>query len=172
MATRSSPRPPSTPRRAPSRRLAPWCCCPARTWSAASSPAVARTATRTPRASTWRSSREAAMAIMRSADELKRLAREGMAEGLTLAAERVRAVATPLTPIQYGDLRSGHTVVPATADTLESAVTNYVSYAIYVHEDLSARHPVGQAKFLEKATRDSASDVEQIVGAAVKRKLA
>lgn len=112
------------------------------------------------------------MAIMRSADELKRLAREGMAEGLTLAAERVRAVATPLTPIQYGDLRSGHTVVPATPDTLESAVTNDVSYAIYVHEDLSARHPVGQAKFLEKATRDSAGDVEKIVGAAVKRKLA
>jgi len=106
-----------------------------------------------------------------SAAQLTALVREGAAEGLTLAAERVRAVAVPLTPFEYGDLRSGHTVDPATPEDLESAVVNDVSYAIYVHEDLTARHPVGQAKFLEKATLDSRAEVEQIMAAAIRRRL-
>src|SRR5690349_14901921 len=106
-----------------------------------------------------------------SADQIIAAAREAAAEGLTLAAEHVRGVAVPLTPLEYGDLRSGHTVVPATPDGLEAAVTNDVEYAIYVHEDLTARHDDGQAKFLEEAALSSAREVEQIVGAAIRRRL-
>lgn len=110
------------------------------------------------------------MSVM-SAAEMVRRVREGAAEGLTLAAERVRAVAVPRTPLEYGDLRSAHTVVPATPDDLESAVVNDLPYAVKQHEDLTLRHDDGQAKFLESAALDSAREVEQIVAASVRRRL-
>lgn len=37
------------------------------------------------------------------------------------------------------------------------------SYAIYVHENLSAQHKVGQAKFLEQPARELANELGQIV---------
>ncbi|GAB3166906.1 hypothetical protein GCM10027059_26560 [Myceligenerans halotolerans] len=110
------------------------------------------------------------MSVM-SAAEMVRRVREGAAEGLTLAAERVRAVAVPRTPLEYGDLRSAHTVVPATPDDLGSAVVNDLPYAVKQHEDLTLRHDDGQAKFLESAALDSAREVEQIVAASVRRRL-
>lgn len=106
-----------------------------------------------------------------SADQIIALAREAAVEGLNLSAERVRAVAVPLTPLEYGDLRSSLTVDPATEADLESAVTSDLEYAVYVHEDLAARHDDGQAKFLEEAARQSAGEVEQIMGAALARRL-
>lgn len=37
------------------------------------------------------------------------------------------------------------------------------SYAVYVHENLEARHPVGQAKFLEQPARELSSTLGEIV---------
>lgn len=37
------------------------------------------------------------------------------------------------------------------------------SYAIYVHENLEARHPVGQAKFLEQPARELSGTITGIV---------
>lgn len=105
-----------------------------------------------------------------SADELIAQMREAAAEGLTNLAERDRAIATPLTPLEYGDLRSGHTVIPATPDDLESAVVNDVSYAVYVHEDLTARHDDGQAKFFEEAALQVQPEAEGILAAPVRRR--
>lgn len=36
-------------------------------------------------------------------------------------------------------------------------------YAIYVHEDLSVRHRVGQAKFLEEPARRLARQLQQVI---------
>lgn len=41
-------------------------------------------------------------------------------------------------------------------------------YAIYVHENLKARHKVGKAKFLEEPARLMASELGQIAAAAVR----
>lgn len=106
-----------------------------------------------------------------SAAEMIALAREGMAEGLNLAAERVRGVSVERTPKQYGDLRSSQTVVPATEGDLESAVVSDLPYAVPVHEDLTARHPVGQAKFLESAALESRDDIGDIIATSVRRRL-
>jgi len=38
-----------------------------------------------------------------------------------------------------------------------------VDYAVYVHENLKARHTVGQAKFLEQPAREMASELGKIV---------
>lgn len=106
-----------------------------------------------------------------SAAEMVALARQGMADGLNLGAERVRGVSVARTPKQYGDLRSSQTVVPATESDLESAVASDLDYAVPVHENLTARHPIGQAKFLESASIESADEVHQLVAAAIRRKL-
>jgi hypothetical protein len=43
------------------------------------------------------------------------------------------------------------------------------SYGIYVHENLGANHPVGQAKFLEQPAREMAGDIATVVRTALKR---
>ena len=96
---------------------------------------------------------------------------EAAAEGLTLAAERVRGVALPRTPLEYGDLRSSLNVVPARPDQLEAAVVSDLPYAVRQHEDLSLRHDDGQAKYLESATVDSIDEVSAIMAAAARRHL-
>lgn len=45
--------------------------------------------------------------------------------------------------------------------------TEEVDYAIYVHEDLEARHPTGQAKFLEEAPY-SVEELAEIVSDSLK----
>jgi hypothetical protein len=45
-----------------------------------------------------------------------------------------------------------------------AAVVGYTqSYAVYVHENLEAYHPVGQAKFLEQPARTLAPELAAIV---------
>lgn len=47
---------------------------------------------------------------------------------------------------------------------VSQAVVKYTApYAVYVHEDMQAFHPTGQAKFLETAIRTEASHVAQVV---------
>ncbi|GAB2457548.1 HK97 gp10 family phage protein [Xylanimonas ulmi] len=104
-------------------------------------------------------------------DALARQLLTGTADGLTLAAERVRAVAVPRTPIEYGDLRSSLTVDPAGPGDREATVFSDLPYAARQHEDLSLRHDDGQAKYLETAALDSADEVGQIIAAQVARAL-
>lgn len=46
-----------------------------------------------------------------------------------------------------------------------------VNYAIFVHENLTAHHPVGQAKFLETAARENEDRINKIVANALKKGL-
>lgn len=51
-----------------------------------------------------------------------------------------------------------------------SVIVGYTqSYGLYVHENLTAHHPVGQAKFLEQPAREMRLEIAQIVTNAVKR---
>lgn len=42
------------------------------------------------------------------------------------------------------------------------------SYAVYVHENLEAHHPVGQAKFLEQPARVHTNDMKTIISKSIK----
>ena len=107
-----------------------------------------------------------------TAAQLVALVRQAAADGLTLAAARTQAVAVPLTPIEYGPLRDSLTVIPATDDDLEAAVVSDLPYAVRQHEDLHLRHPKGgQAKYLEVASLRTEADAEQLIAAAVRRRL-
>lgn len=105
------------------------------------------------------------------AAKIMRQINEGLAEGLNTSGELIRGRSVARTPLEYGDLRSSQTVIPATPDDLEAAVVSDLDYAVPVHEDLAAYHDDGEAKFLESATTESRQDIEQIMGTAVRRKL-
>lgn len=106
-----------------------------------------------------------------TAAELVERVRSGAARGLTLAAIHVQGVAVPRTPVEYGDLRSSLTVVPADADDLAAAIVSDLPYAVRQHEDLSLRHDDGGPKYLEGPTLAEADTVEKIVATAAVRAL-
>jgi len=108
------------------------------------------------------------------ASRLTQLIRSAAVDGVNLVAERTRAVATPLTPLEYGDLRSSLTVQQASEQEskIEAAVSSDLPYAVRQHEDLSLRHDDGQAKFLEDASLQVAvGDADRIIAAAVRRRM-
>ena len=102
---------------------------------------------------------------------------------LFIEGEETITEAKRLTPVDEGVLRaSGHVQLPEeTADGgvevragfggpagsgNQGGETNEkdVGYAVYVHEDLTARHPVGQAKYLEvPVNQRRAGFVERVV---------
>lgn len=52
----------------------------------------------------------------------------------------------------------------------KTVVVGYTSnYAVYVHEDLEAHHPVGQAKYLEQPDRENANELAEVVRTAYQR---
>lgn len=90
----------------------------------------------------------------------------GVASGLFMEAEETITAAKRLTPVDEGNLRaSGHVQLPEISPGKVSVEMGFggpagsgnrgesnpeeVGYAVRVHEDLTARHPVGQAKYLE-----------------------
>jgi hypothetical protein len=77
-----------------------------------------------------------------------------------------------LTPVDTGNLKGSHYVKME-----ESAAGNPVArigctaeYAIYVHENLEAHHPTGQAKFLETAFKLMSKKAIEIVARTAKVK--
>lgn len=73
--------------------------------------------------------------------------------GVIAAGQRVQKTAVKKTPVDTGNLRGSRYVKPLLMNRNKPAVEvgNNAEYAIYVHENLEANHPVGEAKFLEKA---------------------
>ena len=96
------------------------------------------------------------------------------------AQGEVLPVAKERTPVDYGTLRdSGIVDLPVIKEglglTLITVAIGFgggaAHYAIWVHEDLEAKHEVGQAKFLESAMNDKAQEFIEIVGANLARAL-
>ena len=103
--------------------------------------------------------------------------------------------AKEITPVQFGRLRASLTWAadgqsrthsettqpregpPTTVSYVASAPPNQiligtnVEYAVYVHENLSARHEVGEAKFLQKAVERNKNRIQQLLNAGMEGKL-
>ena len=72
--------------------------------------------------------------------------------GLFAAGLEVESLSRKRTPVDTGDLRASHRTrkMPDNPEAVEVMVEK--SYAVFVHEDMDARHKSpGQAKFLESA---------------------
>ena len=91
-------------------------------------------------------------------------------------AEGIMTVAKTRTPVDTNALRKSGTVFPPVTTATGAKVTlgfggAAKAYAVYVHENMTARHPVGQAKFLESAVNDARNGMEARLGAALGREI-
>lgn len=91
-------------------------------------------------------------------DRMHRSARDGAPRAMFRQAELTRTKAVRRTPLETGALRASSFVRVADRNAVEIVFGGPgAPYAIYVHENLNARHPVGQAKFLESAVQEDAA---------------
>lgn len=82
-------------------------------------------------------------------------------EGLLEAGLKVQRVAQQRTPVDTGNLKNS--AYTRKDGKLRVAIGFGAAYAIFVHEDLEARHETGQAKFLESALRDNRDAILKIL---------
>jgi len=76
--------------------------------------------------------------------------------------------AKEITPVEFGRLKSS--ITWQKRDTSVDIGTN-VEYAVYVHENLDARHNVGEAKYLEKAVTRHEDRIRHLIKAGMEGKL-
>lgn len=84
-----------------------------------------------------------------------------MREAVKAEAETILAEAKARTPVRTGQLRASGRVVMA-EDELKAAIVfgdEIADYAVQVHEDLEAKHEIGEAKFLERPLMEAAPDL-------------
>lgn len=89
-------------------------------------------------------------------------------ENLSIAALFLQAEAIDRTPIDTGNLRGSSDVDMDSISTKGGPqpiahVFYTASYAIFVHENLTAHHEVGMAKFLERAAVDNVRQIREIL---------
>jgi hypothetical protein len=86
------------------------------------------------------------------------------AGGVRKAALLIGREAKIKTPVDTGDLRNSQVI---SSDKINgepiSAIAYTQSYAPFVHENLEAHHPVGEAKFLERAVQENETRVVDII---------
>lgn len=96
--------------------------------------------------------------------------RAGMAMGLNAAAERLYALAVPLTPRLTGDLERGYGIHQASPATVAEGaqLQNSSPYATRQHEELGWNHtldphPGAQAKYVEQPLHEHEQELLDIV---------
>lgn len=124
--------------------------------------------------------------LLASLDGLRARAETNVPKILYRIAEQIMTEAKRQTPVQWGNLRaSGHVTLPKWENTwvyvtlgfggpagTGAGQTKDVGYAVYVHENLTARHKVGNAKFLERPMLAWAAKLEAKIAADLRVELA
>lgn len=89
-------------------------------------------------------------------------------EGLAIDAKAVAK-----TPVDSGRLRATHYVAPPVKDKgrMTVEIGFGTDYAVYVHERTEVGHPVGEAKFLEKALNERTSGFKERMAKRVRANL-
>ena len=87
---------------------------------------------------------------------------------LVKAAHKIRNDAFDMTPKDTGTLRDSYKI---TVETDTVIIENTAEYAAAVHENLEANHPIGEAKFLEKAVDANAGYVQGLIKAELEKAL-
>ena len=77
-----------------------------------------------------------------------------------------------LVPVEFGVLRlSAFTRSEGTLKDPVVRVGYTAGYALFVHENLNARHTVGQAKFLEQPARQKNTQIKNIIVTTAKKEM-
>lgn len=97
------------------------------------------------------------------------LTEKGLRKGLLRAGLFLQRESQKIVPIDKGVLRnSANTRLEGKGLEVAAIVSYGTEYAIYVHEDLEAKHKEGkQAKFLEQPLRDKRARLAEIVAEAI-----
>lgn len=95
-------------------------------------------------------------------DEISQIQGMTMA-GLYEAGLKIQASSQQRTPVKFGNLKGSAYTRKDRLGKKAVEIGYTANYAIYVHENLEARHTVGQAKFLESALRDNEAKIVDIV---------
>lgn len=124
--------------------------------------------------------------LLASFDGVRARAEASIPKILDRIAEQIMNEAKHQTPVDTGNLRASGHVLPAqwvntwcyvtlgfggVAGTGKGQ-TKDAGYALYVHENMTARHRVGGAKFLERPMLAWASKLEAKIGADLRAELA
>ena len=98
---------------------------------------------------------------------------EHLAPAVRSQASETLSKAKRLTPVDTGFLRSTGRVslTEVNERTVEAELSFNTDYAIFVHEILENKHPVGQAKFLEAPVKADAPDFAKAVGKELVKRL-
>lgn len=112
-------------------------------------------------------------ALLNSLRAFASQAGQAFAAALVQEAEVIMADAKARTPVDTGSLRGTGHVQPPQGEGDETSVTMgfggpAAEYAVFVHENLTAHHPVGEAKFLERAVLAAAPDLAKRLAARVR----
>ena len=84
--------------------------------------------------------------------------------GLKLGSTLVEGESKMRTPVDTGNLVGGHYVAEGEVNgKITAEIGLQADYAIYVHENLTNAHPVGEARFLYNAFVAKAPDVLKII---------
>ena len=102
--------------------------------------------------------------LLRKLDALEKGYSKGLERGLLKAGLKLQREAQKLVPIDTGALKaSARTELDKTSAKMNVTVMFTQYYAIWVHEDLTSYHPVGQAKYLETPYRRLKKELIQLV---------
>lgn len=80
--------------------------------------------------------------------------------GLYKAGLMIEREAIERTPKATGNLRNSFKTIRHEKDV---EIKNTANYSLVVHEDLQAKHPVGEAKFLENAIKAKEKEALEII---------
>ena len=103
--------------------------------------------------------------VIRGLDEYEDVLSDYLQAGLQEAGEFLLEKSQEIVPVDTGALHdSGYVVVSGSGFGSEVAVGYSMEYAVYVHEDLRARHNPGtSAKYLEKPMRQYSANLQRII---------
>lgn len=103
------------------------------------------------------------------------IARDIAIRVLQAEAERIMTISKGLVPVDTGALRASGVAGVNVEGGKVSMVLSYggpaVDYAVIVHEDLSAYHPNGQAKYLEEPMLDAVNGMEARLAESIRAEL-
>lgn len=107
-------------------------------------------------------------------DRLPDAIERAVAAKLFQRAEAVMTISkSSFVPVDTGALRgSGHVSLPQIVGGRITVTLGYggpaAPYAVHVHEDMSAHHPVGGAKYLERPMLAEVATLEAALGATIR----
>ena len=100
--------------------------------------------------------------VLRNLEKINRKVEANLSESLKKGGDMVLDGSRKITPIDTGRMIQESDVKKITDFYYQ--VRYNEDYALYVHEDLEASHPSGQAKFLQTATNDKGREVIKNIG--------